>query len=139
VDERGAFEGVRSVGDHRPPRSGRHGVVYEAFDGQRRERVALKALRQFDASALYRFKHEFRTLADVLHPNLVSLHELVADDNAGVFFTMDDLPSVGGGGSVVVCFAYFGQVSRGKARVFSTNDLGKQEKGHQVLENDRCS
>jgi tRNA A-37 threonylcarbamoyl transferase component Bud32/tetratricopeptide (TPR) repeat protein len=79
----GRYEIIRRLGQ------GATGVVYEAFDGQRRERVALKALRQFDAGALYRFKHEFRTLADVLHPNLVHLHELVADDNAGVFFTME--------------------------------------------------
>ena len=36
------------------------GVVYEAFDGETNERVALKTLPQVDAAALYRFKHEFR-------------------------------------------------------------------------------
>ncbi len=65
------------------------GIVYEVFDRQRQERVALKTLLRFDASNLYRFKQEFRTLADVLHPNLVHLHELVADDRDGVLFTME--------------------------------------------------
>jgi eukaryotic-like serine/threonine-protein kinase len=77
------FEIVGRLGE------GGMGVVYEAFDRQRGERVALKTLRHFDADALYRFKQEFRTLADVLHPNLVHLHELVAVDKEDVFFTME--------------------------------------------------
>src|SRR5258708_13208620 len=65
------------------------GVVYEAFDRQRQERIALKTLLHFDAGGLYRFKQEFRTLADVLHPNLVHLRELVANEHDEVFFTME--------------------------------------------------
>src|SRR6185312_15443314 len=34
-------------------------------------------------------KQEFRTLADVVHPNLVRLHELVATEAREVFFTME--------------------------------------------------
>jgi serine/threonine protein kinase len=65
------------------------GVVYEAFDRHRHERVALKTLLSSNAAGLYQFKKEFRTLADVLHPNLVHLHELVAGENDDVFFTME--------------------------------------------------
>jgi serine/threonine protein kinase len=65
------------------------GVVYEVFDRQRGERVALKTLLHFDADGLYRFKQEFRTLADILHPNLVHLYELVAAEREEVFFTME--------------------------------------------------
>jgi eukaryotic-like serine/threonine-protein kinase len=65
------------------------GIVYEVFDRQQHERVALKTVLHFDPVSLYRFKQEFRTLADVLHPNLVHLHELVAGDADEVFFTME--------------------------------------------------
>jgi serine/threonine protein kinase len=64
------------------------GVVYRAFDRERDVPVALKLLRKLNPLAIYRFKREFRTIAEITHPNLVSLYELV---NAGDdwFFTME--------------------------------------------------
>lgn len=73
------FEIRRSLGE------GGFGVVFEAWDRERERRVALKQLREGDANALLRFKREFRSLADVSHPNLVRLEELVHHDDEWYF------------------------------------------------------
>ena len=85
VDWRGTsrFEVVRCLG------RGGMGVVYEARDTERRQRVALKTLLHFDPASLFLLKQEFRTLADVRHPNLVRLHEFVAAEGERVFFSME--------------------------------------------------
>jgi len=76
------FELRRSLGE------GGFGIVFEAWDRDRDRRVALKQLRNADPAALLRFKQEFRALADVSHPNLVRLDELVSRDDEW-FFTME--------------------------------------------------
>jgi serine/threonine protein kinase len=77
------YEVVGTLGE------GGMGVVYEAFDRERKQAIAVKTLLRFDASTLYLFKQEFRTLADVRHTNLVHLFELVVPDEGHVFFTME--------------------------------------------------
>lgn len=78
----GRFKLLRSIGE------GGFGAVYEAEDIERGERVAVKRLRRLDSSALLDFKNEFRSLAEILHPNLVKLHELFFD-GSDLFFTME--------------------------------------------------
>jgi eukaryotic-like serine/threonine-protein kinase len=57
------------------------GAVYEVFDQVRGERVALKVLLQVTAAGIQRFKREFHALADLTHPNLASLYELMSAGN----------------------------------------------------------
>ncbi|HEY4181151.1 MAG TPA: AAA family ATPase [Kofleriaceae bacterium] len=70
---------------------GGFGSVYEVRDRQLATSdatLALKLLRRPRAEALARFKREFRDLAELRHPNLVTLYELVATEEH-VFFTME--------------------------------------------------
>jgi len=68
--------------------AGGAGTVYRAFDRQLQREVALKLLRQASGRDLYRFKREFRALADIVHPNLVALHEMHAT-GGDWYFTME--------------------------------------------------
>lgn len=78
----GRYRVVRKIG------AGGMGVVFEAVTRDGARRVALKTLRSMSPSGLIRFKREFRATQSLVHPNLVGLHELVAENDAW-FFTME--------------------------------------------------
>ncbi|MFN2377704.1 MAG: serine/threonine-protein kinase PknK [Candidatus Binatia bacterium] len=75
----GRFELLERLGQ------GAHGTVHRARDLETGDIVALKHLGIVDAESVYRFKREFRLLADLTHPNLVSLHDLWIDGGDCVF------------------------------------------------------
>lgn len=67
---------------------GAMGVVYQAVDQERKMRVALKTLLHLNEESLYTLKNEFRSLHDLVHPNLCSFMELIKDDTFW-FVTME--------------------------------------------------
>ncbi|HEV2495606.1 MAG TPA: protein kinase [Terriglobia bacterium] len=73
------FRGTERFEIQRRLGAGGFGVVYRAYDRRSDAVVALKNLREIDASSLYRFKQEFRALADLRHTNLVELYELLSE------------------------------------------------------------
>ncbi len=76
------FEIERRIG------AGGAGVVYRARDQKAGVSVALKMLHLRDPDAIYWLKDEFRALADLVHPNLIQLHELF-HEGGHWFFTME--------------------------------------------------
>ena len=78
----GRYELRRRVG------AGGMGVVYAAYDRESGRTVAIKTLRKLDPGALFRLKHEFRSAADLNHPNLAALYQLVSEDDQW-FITME--------------------------------------------------
>ena len=76
------FEVVRPLGE------GASGAVFVALDRESGEHVALKKLFKLDQKSVLRFKREFRSLADIHHPNLVKLYDLHRGQGAW-FLTME--------------------------------------------------
>ncbi len=79
---RGRFEIVCELG------RGGMGTVYEAVDTDTGARLALKTVAHTDPRRLGQLKHEFRSVAELRHRNLVDLYELYVDRDTA-FFTME--------------------------------------------------
>ncbi len=84
---------IRQIGE------GGMGIVYEVDDLERGEHVALKMLKSADVETFYRMKREFRTVADLGHPNVVGFYDMVVEPNT-CYFTME---LVDGQGLVAHC------------------------------------
>jgi serine/threonine protein kinase len=65
-------------------RPGAMGTIYTAWDPTLERQVALKEVRGADAGLLHALKGEFRKLARLVHPNLVTLFELVEEDGKAI-------------------------------------------------------
>lgn len=81
------FAGTDRFAVRRRLGAGGMGVVYLVHDRDRDASVALKLLPRADPHWLSRFKREFRSLTEILHPNLIELYELVGEGDQW-FFTM---------------------------------------------------
>ena len=68
--------------------AGGMGIVYLALDRDSGQLVALKTLKQVDPTAIFQFKQEFRSLAELVHPHLIRMHELICEKDQW-FFVME--------------------------------------------------
>jgi hypothetical protein len=82
------FAGTERFAVRRKLGAGGFGVVYEVFDQEEGATLALKTLHGAGLSRIERLKQEFRSLADISHPNLVCFHEMLSDRGTW-FFTME--------------------------------------------------
>ncbi len=76
------FEVVRRLG------AGGIGIVYEAFDHERKCRVALKTARVATPETLNLLRREFERMSGLSHPHLVRLFDYGASEDQ-CFFTME--------------------------------------------------
>lgn len=76
------YEIIRQIG------KGGMGSVYEAHDRLLGTRVAIKTFDPRSSSGLLYFKREFRSIAELRHPNLVRLFDLKVEGERW-FFTME--------------------------------------------------
>jgi len=68
--------------------TGGMGHVYRVFDPVNQRELALKELKFSYPRALHYFKREFRAVASLSHPHLVSLYDLYHEDDR-YFYTME--------------------------------------------------
>ncbi len=76
------FQIIRLLG------KGGMGKVYLVKDPQNEQLIALKTLLMQTASGMYRFQREFRAIARLNHPNIVSVYHYGMHDNSP-YFTME--------------------------------------------------
>jgi hypothetical protein len=91
--EETSFHGTPRFQVLKPLGAGGTGKVYAALDREAGCIVALKILRDTNPETLLRLKEEFRSVADIHHPNLVRLRELV-EEKGRWFVSMDLIDGV---------------------------------------------
>ncbi|MBX3188532.1 MAG: protein kinase [Labilithrix sp.] len=91
LDARWVDDGRYRLGE--PLGEGSFGTVYEAYDRERDETVALKILRRSTSDALLRFKREFRVLSELSDASFVRLYDLHGEGERW-YFTMERVEGV---------------------------------------------
>jgi eukaryotic-like serine/threonine-protein kinase len=77
----------------KPLGQGGMGIVYEAYDRKLKRNVAIKMLRdeyKLDDSAKASFMEEARTVAELHHPAIVDIHNIIEDDR-GLYLVFERL------------------------------------------------
>jgi eukaryotic-like serine/threonine-protein kinase len=87
------FSGTRRFEIRRELGAGAFGTVYEARNREHGALIALKALKTTQPDWIYRFKREFRLVADLSHPNIVRVFELFCEDERW-YLTMELIDGV---------------------------------------------
>jgi tetratricopeptide (TPR) repeat protein len=64
------------------------GTVFRAYDPELERAVAVKVLHEVDADACVRLRREAQAMARLTHPNVVTVYDVVADDDL-VFVAME--------------------------------------------------
>ncbi len=82
------FVGSKRFSIQRQLGAGGMGIVYLATDRESGQAVALKTLKAVDPTAIFQFKQEFRSLSELVHPNLIRMHELICENDQW-FFVME--------------------------------------------------
>src|SRR5437016_1098824 len=82
------FEGTSRFAVLRQLGFGAFGTVYHVWDHEQKVTLAAKVLHRRDPKTLMRFKHEFRSMVELHHQNLVRLNELFCEGEQW-FFTME--------------------------------------------------
>ena len=73
------------------------GVVYQALDRLMQREVALKTILDIDAETMAMFYNEWNLLANMVHPNVISIYDIGEFEHEGTkkpFFVMPLLPGV---------------------------------------------
>jgi serine/threonine-protein kinase len=73
------------------------GVVYSALDRLMQREVALKTILDIDAETMAMFYNEWNLLANMVHPNVISIYDIGEFEHEGTkkpFFVMPLLPGV---------------------------------------------
>ncbi|MET0343912.1 MAG: AAA family ATPase [Polyangiales bacterium] len=132
----GRFVLVRRLG------VGGEGTVFEARDPHGGALVALKQLHPSAVASATSLTREFRALADIVHPNLVALHELFCVDEQW-FYSMERVlgtdivrslgRSSGGPRDDAQLRSAFVQLLRGLAAIHAADKLHRDLKPRNVL------